>query len=101
VAALGEPEQVNLHDFPDPALGKAIPYGVDDPGRKSGWVGVGTDHDTAAFAVQTLRRWWQQVGRLAYPEAERQLVCADAGGSNATGSGRGRPSWPGSPPRPG
>jgi hypothetical protein len=67
---------------PDPTVGKAIPYGVDDLGRNSGWVGVGVDHDTAAFAVQTLRRWWQQVGRLAYPEAERLLVCADAGGSN-------------------
>jgi hypothetical protein len=78
----GEPDQVNVHDFPDPTLGKAIPYGVDDVGVNRGWVGVGTDHDTAAFAVQTLRRWWQQVGRLAYPQAERLLVCADAGGSN-------------------
>jgi len=78
----GEPEQVNVHDVPDPILGKAIPYGVYDLGRNTGWVGVGTDHDTAAFAVQTLGRWWQQVGRLAYPQAERLLVCADAGGSN-------------------
>jgi hypothetical protein len=78
----GEPERVNVHDFPDPTLGKAIPYGVYDLGRNSGWVGVGIDHDTAAFAVQTLRRWWQQVGRLAYPQAERLLVGADAGGSN-------------------
>jgi hypothetical protein len=78
----GEPDQVNVHDFPDPTLGKAIPYGVDDVGANRGWVGVGTDHDTAAFTVQTLRRWWQQVGRLAYPQAERLLVCADAGGSN-------------------
>jgi hypothetical protein len=78
----GEPEQVNVHDFPDPALGKAIPYGVYDLGRNTGWVGVGTDHDTAAFEVQTLRRWWQQVGSLAYPEVTRLLVCADAGGSN-------------------
>jgi len=78
----GEPEQVNVHDFPDPALGKAIPYGVYDLGRNSGWVGVGVDHDTAAFAVQTLRRWWQQVGSHTYPRAERLLVCADAGGSN-------------------
>jgi Rhodopirellula transposase DDE domain len=62
----GEPEQVNVHDFPDAALGKAIPYGVHDLGRNTGWVGVGTDHDTAAFAVQTLRRCWQQVGRFAY-----------------------------------
>src|SRR5512133_3719835 len=78
----GEPEQVNVHDFPDPILSKAIPYGVYDLGRNTGWVGVGTDHDTAAFAVATLGRWWQQVGRLAYPQAERLLVCADAGGSN-------------------
>jgi Rhodopirellula transposase DDE domain len=78
----GEPEQVNIHDFPDPQLGKAIPYGVYDVGANCGWVGVGTDHDTAAFAVQTLRRWWQQVGSLAYPEATGLLVTADAGGSN-------------------
>jgi Rhodopirellula transposase DDE domain len=78
----GEPERVNVHDFPDPKVGKAIPYGVYDLGRNSGWVGVGTDHDTAAFAVQTLRRWWQQVGSHADPQAERLLVCADAGGSN-------------------
>jgi hypothetical protein len=78
----GEPEQVNLHDFPDPTLGKAIPYGVYDGGANRGWVGVGTDHDTAAFAVQTLRRWWQQVGSRSYPQADRLLVCADAGGSN-------------------
>jgi hypothetical protein len=78
----GEPDRVNVHDVPDPTLGKAIPYGVDDLGRNTGWVSVGIDHDTAAFAVQTLRRWWQQVGRVAYPQASRLLVCADAGGSN-------------------
>jgi hypothetical protein len=78
----GEPDQVNVHDVPDPTLGKAIPYGADDVGANRGWVGVGTDHDTAAFAVQTLRRWWQQVGSRSYPQAERLLVCADAGGSN-------------------
>jgi hypothetical protein len=78
----GEPDQVNVHDFPDPKVGKAIPYGVYDLGRNSGWVGVGIDHDTAAFAVAALRRWWQQVGRLVYPQAERLLVIADAGGSN-------------------
>ena len=78
----GEPEGVNVHDAPEPELGKAIPYGVDDLGRDTGWVGVGVDHDTAAFAVQTLRRWWQQVGSLAYPQAERLLITADAGGSN-------------------
>ena len=78
----GDPEQVNVHDFPDPTLGKAIPYGVYDLGRNAGWVSVGTDHDTAAFAVATLRRWWEQVGHRAYPAAERLLVTADAGGSN-------------------
>jgi hypothetical protein len=77
-----EPVEVNVHDFPDPALGKAIPYGVYDLGRNVGWVSVGVDHDTAAFAVATLRRWWEQAGRAAYPEASRLLVTADAGGSN-------------------
>jgi hypothetical protein len=78
----GQPERVSVHDFPDPQLGKAIPYGVYDVGRNSGWVSVGVDHDTATFAVATLRRWWQQVGSHTYPEAERLLVCANAGGSN-------------------
>jgi hypothetical protein len=79
---VGEPERVNVHDFPDPELGKAIPYGVYDLGANAGWVSVGTDHDTAAFAVATLGRWWQQAGRRLYPKADRLLVCADAGGSN-------------------
>jgi hypothetical protein len=78
----GEPERVNVHDVPDPTLGKAIPYGVYDLGRNTGWISVGVDHDTAAFAVATLRRWWQQVGRVAYPHANQLLLCADAGGSN-------------------
>jgi Rhodopirellula transposase DDE domain len=78
----GEPERVGVHDFPDPKVGKAIPYGVYDLGANRGWVGVGVDHDTAAFAVQTLRRWWQQIGRVAYPGATRLLVSADAGGSD-------------------
>ena len=78
----GEPVEVNVHDFPDPKLGKAIPYGVYDLGANAGWVSVGVDHDTAAFAVATLGRWWEQVGRVAYPEASRLLVMADAGGSN-------------------
>jgi hypothetical protein len=79
---VGEPERVGVHDFPDPQLGKAIPYGVYDLGAGAGWVSVGTDHDTAAFAVATLRRWWQQAGRVAYPDADRLLVTADAGGRN-------------------
>jgi hypothetical protein len=78
----GEPEQVAVHDFPDPEVGKAIPYGVYDLGANAGWVSVGTDHDTAAFAVATLRHWWEQAGRGAYPHAERLLITADAGGSN-------------------
>jgi transposase len=78
----GEPVAVSVHDFPDPQVGKAIPYGVYDIGHNTGWVSVGIDHDTAAFAVAALRRWWQQVGRAAYPEADRLLVSADAGGSN-------------------
>jgi hypothetical protein len=71
-----------VHDFPDKQLGKAIPYGVYDLGANAGWVSVGTDHDTAAFAVATIRRWWQQAGRTAYPQATRLLVTADAGGRN-------------------
>jgi hypothetical protein len=78
----GQPEQVNVHDFPDKQVGKAIPYGVYDVGRNAGWVTVGRDHDTATFAVASLRRWWQAVGRDAYPGAERLLICADGGGSN-------------------
>jgi hypothetical protein len=78
----GHPEPVNVHDFPDPRLGKAIPYGIYDLGRNTGWVVVGQDHDTASFAVASLRRWWQAVGAAAYPGAERVLLCADGGGSN-------------------
>lgn len=78
----GQPEAVNVHDFPDPHLGKAIPYGIYDLGRNAGWVSVGQDHDTASFAVASLRRWWQVVGADAYPWAERLLICADGGGSN-------------------
>jgi Rhodopirellula transposase DDE domain len=79
---VSKPERVLVHDFPDEKLGKAIPYGVYDLGANAGWVSVGTDHDTAAFAVATLRRWWAWVGRAGYPAADRLLVCADAGGSN-------------------
>ena len=80
----GEPEAVNVHDFPDPELGKAIPYGVYDLTANAGWVSVGIDHDTAAFAVETLRRWWRQMGRPLYPDARRLLVTADGGGSNSS-----------------
>ena len=79
----GAPVRVDVHDFPDPNIGKAIPYGVYDLGADQGWVSVGDDHDTAAFAVATIRRWWQMVGKVAYPQASRLLVTADAGGSNS------------------
>jgi transposase len=78
----GDPEQVKVHDFIDPALGKANPYGVYDLGADTGWVSVGTDHDTAAFAVATIRRWWNSAGAQRYPTASRLLVTADGGGSN-------------------
>jgi Rhodopirellula transposase DDE domain len=79
----GAPERVNVHDFPDPAVGKAIPYGVYDVARNTGWVTVGQDHDTAGFAVATIGRWWDVVGRPGYPRAARLLICADGGGSNS------------------
>src|SRR6266540_2554567 len=78
----GQPENVNVHDFPDKELGKAIPYGIYDVSANTGWVSVGTDHDTSAFAVATLRTWWDTIGRLRYPAADRLLICADGGGSN-------------------
>lgn len=78
----GQPEQVDVHDFPDPEVGKAIPYGVYDLGANQAWVSVGDDHDTAAFAVATIGRWWDMMGTQVYPEASRLLITADAGGSN-------------------
>jgi hypothetical protein len=80
----GHPERVNVHDFPDKELGKAIPYGVYDVSANTGWVSVGTDHDTSAFAVATLRSWWQSIGKARYPNADRLLICADGGGSNGS-----------------
>jgi hypothetical protein len=80
----GQPEPVNTHDFPDPQVGKGIPYGVFDVGRNAGWVSVGVDHDTARFAVETIRRWWLHMGREAYPEATQLLLTADGGGSNSS-----------------
>ena len=74
--------RVRDHDFASEAEGKAIPYGVYDLAADAGWVNVGTDHDTAAFAVETIRRWWNARGRADYPQAGRLLVTADAGGSN-------------------
>ncbi|MET8422288.1 ISAzo13 family transposase [Streptomyces sp. NPDC005098] len=78
----GEPVPVRVHDFADPHLGKAVPYGIYDLAANTGWVNVGTDHDTAAFAVESIRRWWHGQGRPAYPQATRLLITADAGGSN-------------------
>ena len=79
----GQPRAVRTHDFPDEGLGKAIPYGVYDVTANTGWVNVGTDHNTAEFAVGSIRRWWQAAGQAAYPAARRLLITADAGGSNS------------------
>jgi len=79
----GHPVAVNVHDFPSQALGRAIPYGVYDLALNEGWVSVGTDHDTAAFAGETIRRWWQQMGAPTYPGATEVLITADGGGSNS------------------
>jgi Rhodopirellula transposase DDE domain len=78
----GRPERVRAKDFVDKQLGKAIPEGVYDLSRNEGWVSVGIDHDTAEFAVESIRRWWQEMGSRAYPRAHRLLITADAGGSN-------------------
>jgi Rhodopirellula transposase DDE domain len=78
----GIPVQVNGHDFPHPDVPRAIPYGVYDVGADDGFVAVGVDHDTAAFAVNTIRTWWDTVGRVRYPDSTRLLVTADCGGSN-------------------
>ena len=78
----GDPEPVRGHDFLIKELGRAAPYGVYDVGNNTGWVSVGVDHDTAAFAVETIRRWWHGMGRPAYPEARQLLITADSGGSN-------------------
>jgi hypothetical protein len=78
----GQPESVKVHDFVDPELGRASPYGVYDLAADQGWVSVGTDHDTAAFAVQTIRRWWYAMGKARYPDAQELTITADGGGSN-------------------
>lgn len=78
----GQPESVKVHDFVDPEWGRANPYGVYDIGHDEAWVSVGTDHDTSAFAVQTIRRWWFSMGRQRYPDAKRLVITADGGGSN-------------------
>jgi len=79
----GNPRKVNGHDFPDPAVPKAVPYGVYDIKNNAGWVNVGMSADTAEFAVDSIRYWWNNVGKLKYSSARKLLICADAGGSNS------------------
>jgi hypothetical protein len=81
-APKSEPVKVNSHDFPDPKVPRAYPYGIYDVNANEGFVSVGRDRETAEFAAETLRRWWVKVGSVAYPKAKRLLICADAGGSN-------------------
>ena len=78
----GDPEPVRVHDFKIPELGKVAPYGVYDIAANQGWVNVGIDADTAAFAVESIRRWWERLGRARYPEASRLVITADCGGGN-------------------
>jgi len=78
----GKPEKVRTHDFLDPELGKVAPYGVCDLTANVGWVNVGIDHDTAEFAVESIRRWWLEMGQARYRRAQRLLIAADCGGSN-------------------
>jgi Rhodopirellula transposase DDE domain len=79
----GRPSRVGVHDFPDPQAGKALPYGVFDLAANEGWVNVGDHHDTPAFAVASIARWWERMGRHRYPEATKLMITADAGGSNS------------------
>jgi transposase len=81
---LGEPEKVRVHDFIIPALGRANPYGIYDLSNNTGWVSVGVDHDTAAFAVESIRRWWYSMGKMAYPKTREIMITADGGGSNGS-----------------
>jgi hypothetical protein len=78
----GEPEQVDVHDLPDPDVPKAVPRGVYDLQHNLGWVTVGCSHDTASFAVESIRRWWREMGQALYPQGEQALICADSGGSS-------------------
>jgi hypothetical protein len=78
----GDPEKVRVHDFLDKQPGRATPYGIYDIGRNTGWVNVGVDHDTAEFAVESIRRWWKSMGQETYPRAGRLLIAADSAGSN-------------------
>ena len=80
----GRPVEVCMHDFPDPKVKKAIPYGVFDLARNEGWVNVGIDHDTSRFATASIKRWWRKMGRQRYPRAKQLLITADCGGSNSS-----------------
>ena len=80
----GQPERVNVHDFPDKRLGKAIPYGVYDLASNEGWVSVGINHDTAQFAAASIRRWWREMGCQRFPRARKLMITADGGGSNSS-----------------
>ena len=80
----GDPEKVRMHDFVIPELGRAAPYGIYDLAQNTGWVSVGIDHDTASFAVATIRRWWHAMGQERYPQARRLMITADGGGSNGS-----------------
>jgi len=82
----GRPQTVNVHDFPDPKMGKAIPYGVYDLANNEGWVSVGTNHDTAEFAAASIGRWWREMGQQRFPDAKRLMITADGGGSNSSRS---------------
>ena len=80
----GRPEQVRVHDFLIKDLGRAVPYGIYDLASNAGWISVGMSGDTSAFAVQTIRRWWQDIGQARYPRATRLTITADGGGSNGS-----------------
>lgn len=82
----GNPVKVNVHDFPDKKLGKAIPYGIYDLASNEGWVSVGIDHDTAQFATASVRRWWTEMGTMRFPQATKLMITADGGGSNSSRS---------------
>ena len=96
----GDPEKVRVHDFIIPELGRANPYGVYDIAHNTGWVSVGVDHDTAAVAVESIRRWWNSMGQAVYPHATRLLITADSGGSNGVACGFGKWNYRGWPTKP-
>jgi hypothetical protein len=85
---MGSADKVNVYDFPNLAIGTAVPYGAYDVARNEGFVNVGTSHDTAEFAVESIRQWWKLIGKKHYSEAKELLICADGGGSNSSASRR-------------